>query len=372
MRDESNRPNTEGKLLTVIVPSFNMERYLPKVLDSLLVRRDRLPNELEVIVVNDGSTDRTGEIAHEYERRSPRIVRVIDKRNGNYGSCINAALPDATGWFVKIVDADDHVDAEGFSRFLDVLSEERALRERSADLVLSDYVCVDEDGQIRKRVSHSFPQGRDLVLPDCAHNFVQFGIHAVTYRLAAIRSIGYCQTEGISYTDLEWIVEPMVAVRRVSHYPFVVSRYLVGRSGQTTENPATIARNFSHFSTIAAKLVEDYRRLSACCVPESRPYYEGMVLQIISRIYEADLFGFLGRRVSVDVSSLDETIRKDPELFRATERAAIWSRRFPLRVIRCWRRHPGRGTIPILAYWLFLKMKSLFHRAPAINGQGAS
>lgn len=180
MSDESKHPSTEGKLLTVIVPSFNMERYLPKTLDSLLVRRDRLPDELEVIVVNDGSADRTGEIAHEYERRAPRIVRVIDKGNGNYGSCINAALPEATGWFVKIVDADDHVDADGFPRFLDVLSQERALRERSADLVLTDYVCVNEDDKVRKRVSHPFPQGRDLVLPDCARTFVQFGIHAVT------------------------------------------------------------------------------------------------------------------------------------------------------------------------------------------------
>ena len=358
MRDESNRSSTEGKLLTIIVPSFNMERYLPKALDSLLVRRDRLPDDLEVIVVNDGSTDRTSEVAHDYEKRFPGIVRVIDKTNGNYGSCINAALPAASGWFVKIVDADDCVDSEAFSRFLDALSEERDLGDRSADLVLADYVHVDSTGQVVKRVAFPLREGRNLVLPDCSRSFVQFGIHAVTYRLDAVKSVGYRQTEGISYTDLEWIVEPMAAVRRVSYYPLPVSRYLVGRPGQTTENAETIARHFSHFVAIADHFVANHSRLSGLCVPDAAPYYRGMVLQHLSRIYEADLFGFRGHRVSVDVRSLDSAIRNDPTLFQATEHARIWSRRFPIRLIWCWRRHPGLGTLPLLAYGLFLKLKS--------------
>lgn len=92
------------KILSIIVPSYNMEAYLPKCLGSLEVARE-LMEQLEVFVVNDGSKDRTSEIAHEFEVRYPGVFRVIDKPNGNYGSCINAALPLCTGVFVKVLDA---------------------------------------------------------------------------------------------------------------------------------------------------------------------------------------------------------------------------------------------------------------------------
>ena len=95
-----------AKELTVVIPSYNMERYLPKCLESLGL--DRLQGEdgtladaLEVIVVNDGSTDRTSEVAHAFEGRFPKAVKVVDKANGNYGSCVNVALQCATGRYVR-------------------------------------------------------------------------------------------------------------------------------------------------------------------------------------------------------------------------------------------------------------------------------
>ena len=79
------------KLLSVIIPSYNMEAYLPKCLGSLLIDDKELLQRLDVIVVNDGSKDRTSKIAHDFEVKYLGVFRVIDKENGNYGSCINAA-----------------------------------------------------------------------------------------------------------------------------------------------------------------------------------------------------------------------------------------------------------------------------------------
>ena len=79
---------TQNKILTVIVPSYNMEAYLPKCLGSLIIDDKELLRKLEVIVVNDGSKDRTSEIAHKFETKYPGVFRVIDKKNGHYGSCI--------------------------------------------------------------------------------------------------------------------------------------------------------------------------------------------------------------------------------------------------------------------------------------------
>ena len=84
------------KALTLIVPSYNMEKYLAKCCESVVVTPE-LMERLEVIVVNDGSTDKTSEIAHSFERRYPGTFRVIDKENGHYGSCVNRGLAEAKG-----------------------------------------------------------------------------------------------------------------------------------------------------------------------------------------------------------------------------------------------------------------------------------
>ena len=90
------------KILSIIVPSYNMEAFLDRSLSSLIVGTP-LMERLEVLVVNDGSKDRTSEIAHGYESRIPGTFRVIDKANGHYGSCVNAALAVAEGTYVKVL-----------------------------------------------------------------------------------------------------------------------------------------------------------------------------------------------------------------------------------------------------------------------------
>ena len=101
------------KVLTIVIPAYNMEKFLPYCLDSLLIGQGT--EDVEVLVVNDGSADRTSAIAHGYEERYPEVFRVIDKENGNYGSCVNRGLKEATGKYVKILDADDSFEDGAFA-----------------------------------------------------------------------------------------------------------------------------------------------------------------------------------------------------------------------------------------------------------------
>lgn len=117
MKTESIKRN---KLLTIIVPSYNMEAYLANCLSSLIVKNE-LMLLLDILVINDGSEDRTSEIAHEFSEKYPEAVRVIDKANGNYGSCINRGLTEATGTFIKILDADDTFETVHFEQFIELL-----------------------------------------------------------------------------------------------------------------------------------------------------------------------------------------------------------------------------------------------------------
>ena len=106
------------KILTVVIPTYNMEKLLDKCLTSLIVNDKELMNQLEVLVVIDGAKDRSSEIAHSYEIKFPNTFRVIDKENGNYGSCVNRGLNEALGKYIKILDADDWFDSKGFKEYL--------------------------------------------------------------------------------------------------------------------------------------------------------------------------------------------------------------------------------------------------------------
>lgn len=79
------------KILTIVIPTYNMQDYLRRCLDSLIVPEEQMKH-LEVLVVNDGSKDNSSAIAHEYQDKYPDTFRVIDKENGNYGSCVNRGL----------------------------------------------------------------------------------------------------------------------------------------------------------------------------------------------------------------------------------------------------------------------------------------
>lgn len=133
------------KLLTIIIPTYNMEALLEKDLTSLVLENAEQRAKLDVIVVNDGSKDHSSEIAHQFAERYPEEFRVLDKPNGNYGSCINAALPMIEGKYVRIMDADDTYYTENLPAYLDVLEQQ------DAELVLSPYDKIDGNGQV---VSH--------------------------------------------------------------------------------------------------------------------------------------------------------------------------------------------------------------------------
>lgn len=240
------------KILSVIIPSYNMEKFLPYCLESLLVRNHQ--EILEVLVVNDGSRDNTLAIAQAFADTYPELFRIIDKKNGNYGSCINAGLSSARGKYVKVLDADDSFDIVKFDKFLDYLNQV------DADLILSDFEIVNKERQHQRTIHYNFPiKGCASFLDICDNpDFVSaIQMHAVTYRRELLLSINYCQTEGISYTDQQWIFTPMIGVKRVAYFDKVVYRYLVGREGQTMD-PKVKMRSMEHARKNSLGMILDY------------------------------------------------------------------------------------------------------------------
>ena len=218
-----------NKILTVIIPTYNMEKYLRKCLMSLVLKDPDIRNLLEVLVINDGSKDASSAIGKEFQSQYPECFRVIDKDNGNYGSCVNRGLSEATGKYVKILDADDYFDTTAFLKYLE------KLQTLDVDIVLNHVNIVDEQGNITANWSYPIKELEVVNYWDYINDFGWLNMHMVAYKTENIRAIGYKQTEGISYTDQEWIHLPITTVESAYSMPLKLYQYLVGREGQTMD-----------------------------------------------------------------------------------------------------------------------------------------
>ena len=255
-----------NKLLSIIIPTYNMQHYLTRCLDSLVMTDNALMAQLQVLVINDGSTDCSSAIAHEYETQYPDTFRVIDKDNGNYGSCVNRGLREATGKYVKLLDADDWFNTAEFAKYL------VALREIDVDLVLTPFVSHHEPSGEERLSTQPYLVEKDVYDFNSYPNdkISRYSMHMVSYRTKLLREIGYQQTEGISYTDTEWTHIPQYAVKSFAWIDAPVYQYSIGREGQTMD-ANVLARNIWKYEVICHSLIDNARKYTektACRLAE--------------------------------------------------------------------------------------------------------
>lgn len=134
------------KYISFAIPCYNSAAYMDRAVESILKGGE----DVEIIIVNDGSKDDTSKIAHEYEEKYPTIVRAVDKENGGHGDAVNAGLDHAEGKYFKVVDSDDWVDEEALYKILDVLKKFEE-EEKQVDMLLANYV-YEKEGMEHKKV----------------------------------------------------------------------------------------------------------------------------------------------------------------------------------------------------------------------------
>lgn len=246
------------KILSIIIPTYNMEALLPRCLDSLVAAQGA-EEYLEAIVVNDGSKDHSLEVAQQYANKYPNIVRVIDKPNGNYGSTINAALPVAKGTYVKILDSDDFFDTEVLSQYISVLNG------IDADMIITHFTQIG--ATTREVVKYNtmgrepYEYGKVYDLDDVIQGgYIRyFLMHAITYRTELLQKIGYRQTEGISYTDTEWSCYPTFYAQTICFCNLNLYQYNLDREGQTMD-PKVLAKSAKQVETLTDNMIDYYEQ----------------------------------------------------------------------------------------------------------------
>lgn len=247
---------TSAPILTIAVPTYNMERWLDKNLATY--RAPALAGRLEVLCLNNASQDTSRDIIARYEAECPEIFTLIDRSSCGYGGAVNEAIACAQGTYFRIVDADDWVDTGELIRMVD------ALDSCEADVVLTDYTIVALDTgrttpvRAREKGVAYGTLYRDLTWPMRTLP----SVHNTTYRTALLRDSGFAMQDGIFFVDEEYVILPYLAARSVLYYPFDVYRYQVANPGQST-SPGNRAKYQNHRERVLKRLIAAYQEAQA-------------------------------------------------------------------------------------------------------------
>ncbi len=229
------------KILSIVVPCYNSEAYMKHCIESLLPGGELV----EIIIVNDGSVDSTGEIANEYANLYPSIVRVIHQENGGHGEAVNAGIRNAKGLYFKVVDSDDWVDQNAYEKILATLL---SFQEKDAqlDMLISNYVYEKEGASHKKVMKYDNALVEDQVFSweDIGHfrKGQYILMHSVIYRLQLLHDCGLELPKHTFYVDNLYVYIPLPFAEKLYYLNVDFYRYYIGREGQSVNESIMIKR----------------------------------------------------------------------------------------------------------------------------------
>lgn len=239
----------KNKLLTITIPMYNMEKYIGRCLDSLIIEDPKLFNLLEIIVVNDGSKDSSLNIAKKYASKYPDSIVVIDKTNGNYGSCVNVGLEKATGLYFRLLDADDFFNTKSLVTLIQYIRDNNDL----PDMIVTNYQRDFADNGTQYILANKMVYNKRYSINDFNFSKLNKGMmcvmHSMTYNTNILKKCNLRHLEGISYTDTEYCFYPLEKVESVVFLNIILYCYQLGRDGQTVSDES-YKKNIHHLYII--------------------------------------------------------------------------------------------------------------------------
>ena len=292
------------KHMTKVEPCNNSEPYMRNCISTLLASGGE---ELEIILVDDGSMDGTGRIADEYAARYPEIVRAVHQENGGHGEGVNQGIRNARGLYFKVVDSDDWLDVPSAKELLATIR--RHLENRSpADLYICNYVYEHEtQGSRVMRYRSTLPVGRIFGWSEI-RSFKPWQyllMHSLVYRTALLRECGLELPKHTFYVDNLFAYIPLPYVKTLCYLDLDLYRYYIGREDQSV-NEAVMIRRIDQQLRVTRLMAQAYR---------------GEQLAAMDRKLVKYLLNYV--TMMMTISSVLLTVDGSPEALE--KRAALWS-----------------------------------------------
>ena len=258
------------KTISFIIPSYNVERYLNTALESFITDNEALNREIEVIVVDDGSSDGTAGIAKAFIERHPEMFRLIQKENGGHGSTINIGSLEAKGKYFKVIDADDWIVTENLADFLSFL------RNNEVDAILTPFHMVDMTTREKTLQKMYAPDYDRFYTPkEIAADWKSFDrcttFHGITYRTDFYNQYRHELPEKVFYEDQEYATIPFCHAANVAVLDLIIYQYLVGNSQQSIARGNQLKR-IGHLKTVIESML-NYLQKHAEKSDFSQPYF---------------------------------------------------------------------------------------------------
>lgn len=250
-----------NKILTIIIPTYNMEKYLRRCLDSLIIDEEGM-KQLEVLVINDGSKDSSSQIAHEYQDKYPDTFRVIDKENGNYGSCVNVGISNAKGIFFRLLDADDWFDNEALRNLIRNMSNLQNVDIVATNMnVINVNELLNQSYQLKNYEYNKIYELNQIDISKCQDLML---MHCLSYKTSFIKSINLKLQTGISYTDTEYVYYPLIKATNIIFFDLFLYQYFLGREGQTVSQNIS-SKSIGDYKKVAERMLKNYLSYRRSC-----------------------------------------------------------------------------------------------------------
>lgn len=245
------------KLLSVAVPCYNSQNYMNKCIDSILSGG----NDIEIIIINDGSTDDTAKIADEYQRKYPDIIKVIHQENGGHGEGVNQGVLNSTGLYFKVVDSDDWLDEDALREFLKRIKSDMS-EDSLPDMYICNYVYEHSADNSTYTMSYKnrFPNKRIFGWDDMN----KFGptqylmMHSVAYRTKFLQKNYIMLPKHTFYVDNLYMYRPLPYAKTISYIDLDLYRYFIGREDQSITEKSMISRLDQQFK-VTEMMVESHK-----------------------------------------------------------------------------------------------------------------
>lgn len=229
------------KLLTVAIPCYNSQDYMEHAVETALVGGE----DIEILLVNDGSTDETAAIADRLEKEHPTIIKAIHKENGGHGSAVNTGLANASGVYYKVLDSDDWFDREALLKIMDILRN-FVHDGNGVDMLLANYVYEKPSLHKHKSIRYDgvFPENQVFGWNEVKRFKMSQNIlmHSVIYRTKMLRDCNLELPEHTFYVDNLFVYNPLPYVKTMYYVNVDLYRYFIGREDQSVNEKVMMGR----------------------------------------------------------------------------------------------------------------------------------
>ena len=340
------------KLISFAVPSYNSQDYLQHCVDTLLSGGE----DVEILIINDGSKDGTAAIADGYQEKYPTIVRAIHKENGGHGSGVNRGIQEATGLYYKVVDSDDWVDEAALRKLLDTIRAHQAA-DALPDLYLTNFI-YDHTYDGTRFIRH----WRRQFAPNAFHSWAHAGrfvgaqvllMHSLMYKTDLLRQCGMTLPEHTFYVDNLFAYQPLPLIRKIYYLDVDLYHYFIGRDDQSV-NEKNFTRRYDQQLRVMQRMADaySYQQISAMEPRLGRYMRHCLSAIMMNTMLFCCAGGSEPERIAAHDGLWDHIRQRDPQLYRCLARRSM-----PALVK--WIPWKLRGKVMLLGYRILCKTVKL-------------